>query len=250
MYKIPEHIKTAIRIHAQALPEQEICGLVCQEEDFNIVYIPCTNIASNTGEHFAIDPLEYVAAEDRYFRIMAVVHSHPVDLPRFSAADKEQCNSGYLSWVLYYPDNFILMQSDNLKSLLGKDFVAVEQDCYRTMSDYLYKFQGLDVSQEDLPSGVDVSREDTHWWYTDDLIEGNHECLGFHEVVEGFADIRRGDVLLMTQENETTVSHMAVYIGNSRILHHSPGRLSETFILNGLFQNKTKMLVRHNANNY
>ena len=53
----------------------EGCGFVVESAS-GIHWRPCENVARDTTTFFAIDPIEFIRAEDRGARVIAIVHSH------------------------------------------------------------------------------------------------------------------------------------------------------------------------------
>ena len=49
--------------HAKQQDPNESCGLLVELAPDAVIYWPCRNMA-NSGEEFAMDPLNYAAAED------------------------------------------------------------------------------------------------------------------------------------------------------------------------------------------
>lgn len=238
---LPE-VRSSIIQHSKGTLE-EVCGLVVQYEDFSIKYIPCDNIAENPEEHFLIDPSIYAEIEDACFRVVALVHSHPDGPFHFSEYDVKECNKGYIPWILSLPtDKLLTIYPDNFSELVGKEFEVMHQDCYTLACTYYKLFQDI-ILDHTLP------RDDTDWWDKEDLIIEGYASQGFKPIKGGIANIRVGDAIL-TKLHSSKVSHIAIYIGEGKIIHHAKNRLSIIEDYSGMYQKGTELIVRHNANNY
>lgn len=90
-------IIAAVRAHAAREAPRECCGLVVSV-DGSARYWPCRNIAAG-DKHFAIDPMDYVAAEDAG-EIVMVCHSHSFASPAPSDADRAMCETAGLPWII------------------------------------------------------------------------------------------------------------------------------------------------------
>ena len=233
------YITEDILAHMSRYPGEEICGLICQTDSYSIEYVPCKNTADNVQETFILCPYDYSQAEDDYLRILALVHNHPDELVnRFSDYDIAECNKGFLPWLLMgEKGTSLVMYPDSLDLLLKKPFIEGTQDCYTTVCDYYRIFQQLDIYRA-------VPIKDRYSGY----IQDNYTQLGFSLVAK--EHIKLGDVVLMQIEGVETTTHLGVYVGNSKVLHHSENRLSEVILFSDKLQKYTLGVVRHHANNY
>ena len=85
--------REAVR-HAEAVYPKEACGLVVNDN-----YFPCRNIAENSEDTFAINPVDYARAM-LTGKIQAVIHSHPQGTP-VSENDRKACNQTKIPWYVY-----------------------------------------------------------------------------------------------------------------------------------------------------
>ena len=233
------YITEDILAHMRKHPGEEICGLICQTDEYTVEYVPCKNTADNVIETFVLCPYDYSQAEDDYMRILALVHNHPDEVTNmFSDYDIRECNKGFLPWLLMGETGVnTVIYPNSLDILLKKPFVEGIQDCYTTICDYYRIFQQLDIYR-------DVPLKERYTGY----IQDNYKQLGFGLV--DICSIQVGDVILMQIEGVETTTHLGVYIGCSTLIHHAEGRLSEVITFSDKIQKYTLGVVRHNANNY
>lgn len=124
--------------------------------------------------------------------------------------------------------------------LIGKPFTGVgEQDCYALVRGFFKT--NFDIDMEDFVRPND--------WNSDDLnlIEDLYERTGFEKIPNWKPkDLRPGDILAMAI-GERNPNHLAVYVGDSAIIHHLYGRLSSKVELRDFWFNSTCFLLRHPA---
>ncbi|MFL9933621.1 C40 family peptidase [Paraburkholderia sp. RL18-103-BIB-C] len=231
-------------IHAQAEAPRECCGVIVREAFGALTYLACTNLAQRT-EHFIIDGADYARAEDTG-EVVAIVHSHVYEPPEPSLADRTGIERSKLPWLIVnHPlgTHRVIRPEGFSAPLLGRPFVHGVHDCYALVRDY-YATQG--VSLNDYPRS---------WgWWDDpqgpDLYRENFAIEGFVQIATGFDDarakLREHDLILM-QIRAPRENHMAVYLGNSVILHHLIGQTSRREVYQEFYQRRTTAVLRHRA---
>lgn len=247
--------QAAIRAHAVSAYPRECCGVVIVVNGKER-YWPCKNIAETPAQHFAIDPSDYAQAED-LGEVVAIVHSHPDELPVPSEADKVMCEATGLPWHIVHvsvpgtmphhppaddtptapvPEATTITTFEPTgyqAPLVGRPFVHGILDCYTLVRDF--------YSREMLIDLPDFAREDEWWDKGENLYMDNFEAAGCAPI-KGL--IRVGDIILMTIRSPVP-NHAAVYIGDGLILHHVANRLSSRDVYDGYWQENTRMIVRH-----
>lgn len=191
--------------HARAEAPRECCGLLISIKGDLAEYVPCRNIAEGEDE-FRIDPSDWAEAEDRG-HVLGVVHSHPGGPVTPSPADLAGQEAMGLPWWIVVPGTSEWARF-GVSPLEGRVFAWGVEDCFSLARDY---FGGL----------PDFARAPGFWLDRD--LFGDCAPLAAFYPVKG--DPEPGDVLLFAIKSETR-NHCAVYLGDGRILHHMPGRLS------------------------
>jgi proteasome lid subunit RPN8/RPN11 len=231
-------------IHAQAEAPRECCGVIVREASGSLTYIACRNLARRT-EHFVIDGADYARAEDTG-EVVAIVHSHVYEPPEPSLADRAGIERSNLPWLIVnHPLGTcrVIRPEGFSAPLLGRPFVHGVHDCYALVRDY-YATQS--VTLNDYPR--------TWGWWDDpqgpDLYRENFAIEGFVQIATGFDDarakLREHDLILM-RIRAPRENHMAVYLGNSVILHHLIGQTSRREVYQEFYQRRTTAVLRHRA---
>lgn len=230
---IDGHKKEFIK-QAHDSPHREVCGLVVKMKR-KTKYVPCKNIASNAFD-FEISQ-EDVEKAEAIGEIVAVFHSHVNHEMSFTLADIQACNQTDTPYIMYHLSSqtfHAITPSHEIPRLLGRGYVAGMSDCFSLVRDY-YKL----AYNHDIP---DEHRWDK-WWKEADLITSEAwERDGFFCVSK--KDMQPGDVLVMQNGGER-FNHLAIFIGNSRILHHCYNRLSCIDIYAGMWKDNTVYVLRN-----
>ncbi len=235
-----------IRAHAQRDYPREACGVVIVERGRER-YIPCRNTATTAAEHFRLPADDFAAAEERG-ELVAIVHSHPDASPEPSDADRVSCEESGLPWhIISWPDGRLrtIEPCGYEAPLVGRAYAHGVLDCWSLIRDWYAR--ELSVS---LP---DFTRQDK-WWDdgASDLYTQHCRAAGGKIVWEAGHDaaassvLEVGDVILMQIRSRNGVpNHGAVYIGDTRILHHPYGRLSTRDVYGGYWHDCTRRIVRY-----
>lgn len=196
--------------HAQRVFPHEACGLVITGSSENYI-VECENRSNNPSNSFLIDPVIYHRYRDK---ISAIYHSHPNRSEEPSAADiasAERCAVPYL--ILSYPAGRFYTYTPkgvNIQNYEGREFIYGVSDCLTLVADYYQQELGVSV-----PNG---ERKSWGWW---------QEEINQHAMLNGFLaagfrvvdNLQKNDVILMRLRS-LCPNHVAIYQGNSRILHH------------------------------
>jgi cell wall-associated NlpC family hydrolase len=230
-------LKEFIRQHATEAMPNEACGLIL-EVDGDQVPVRCKNSSSFPQKNFRIHPRDFDAAK-RQGKILACYHSHVYQtarptLPDMTASESTQLPFIILGWPtdvwgFYAPCGW-------RARLEGRPFCHGVLDCYTLVRDYYHE-----RLQIELP---DFYRDDLWWQRGEELFLDNFEKAGFVEV----GDLQPHDGLLMQLPRHKVVSHAAVYVGDSHMMHHIPERLSGTTVYTanaGYWARSTRKIVRH-----
>lgn len=233
-----ERTRQAAIEHAKREVPRESCGLIVLDGRDEL-YVPCKNIAEN-AQQFFLDPRDYLAADEKYEAILAVVHSHPGASSRPSEADRVACERSGLPWhIVGLPDlDWSYLEPSGFKApLVGRNWHHGILDCYSLIRDWYLETRGIEL--------LDFDRREEWWDKGDNLYFDNYERAGFHQVDR--ADMQTGDVILM-QVRSKVPNHAAIYLGKGWILHHLRDRLSTRELFDGYWQRHTRRVIRYFGN--
>ena len=189
----------AVLAHARAESPREAAGVILAIKD-QAVFVPVWNISTD-ADRVIWDPAGLAAAEDRA-PVIGFIHSHPGGPLMPSPADLDGQDASGLPWWIVVPETGEWTRFGAAPTV-GRPFAWVVQDCYTVASDLL-----------GLPDFV----RDQETMAT--MFETQPDILG-REV----SHAAPGDVLLFGVHSQRA-NHCAVYLGDGRIAHHLPGRLS------------------------
>lgn len=237
---LTNELRAAMLDHAEHRAPEECCGLLFRVDGV-LTYAPGENISPTPKEHFRLDPQTWALCED-HGEIVAVVHSHPEASANPSHADGVGCEASGLPWLIVgWPSSLIvqLQPSGWRAPLVGREFCFGVLDCWALVRDY-YAWE-LAIA---LP---DFEREDGFW----KAAEGRpvQHPIRDHMAEAGFSFIegepQPGDVLVMRYRSMDVDNHLAIYLGEGRILHTLAGRLSEVEMWGEALQRRTQGIGRH-----
>jgi proteasome lid subunit RPN8/RPN11 len=230
-------LEAAIRAHAESTYPKESCGLITVVRG-KARYVPCRNDADDPEEHFILNPEDYAAAEDAG-TVLAIVHSHPNLPPTPSQADLVSIERSQLPWVIvnwptgnmrtYEPTGYVA-------PLEGRTYSYGVLDCYTLVQDYYKRTLNIELPHFDTDFG---------WWIKgEDLYVDNFAAQGFVRILDEEPKVH--DVLLMRIATPVS-AHSAIFIGDTRILHHQHTRLSTVDIYGGWLRKVTTHVLRHRS---
>jgi len=247
---VSSKIKRQMQKEAFAKYPQEACGLLIKKGRA-MMLIFCQNIADEPTLRFVISPVEFAAAED-VGEVMAVWHSHTDESSKPSETDIHACDSIGLTWfissVTKESDELVFGEivtltpksdNDEIADLVGRPYIYGVYDCYTLMLDYYKKELGIDIDRHGAhyPERTSWNAEGLNL-----LVDGYAE-KGFEQVNN--YDYKVGDVLII-QMSSPVPNHLAIYVGDDRIIHHSYNRLSTSDIYGGSYwQKHTTHHLRH-----
>tara|TARA_R100000353_G_scaffold28803_1_gene24033 strand:- start:1589 stop:2290 length:702 start_codon:yes stop_codon:yes gene_type:complete len=224
--------------HAEECMPQESCGLLAIIKGEK-TYWPCKNIAETGFEYFVIDPDDWAECEDTG-EIIGVVHSHPNDPATPSDNDKASCDYLGLEWFIYSPmtKEWCNFKPFNFKSsLYGRTWIWGKQDCLSLIWDYFEEKHNLKL--KNWPRPKDLKSFAQNPYFSKVLTES-----GFKKV--DVNDIQPNDILLM-EGIFNKLNHVALYIGDQTIFHHTLKKLSCREIYDLQYIKKTKEVYRYAA---
>ncbi|OEF52567.1 phage tail protein, partial [Enterovibrio norvegicus] len=146
-----------------------------------------------------------------------------------SEADRKSQRDTDLTWWLVVGDAVHTFRP--VAPLIGRTFDHGTVDCYTLFRD-AYALAGFDFPDFERPHD---------WW------EGERELYLDNMAQHGFVRVETpepGDVILMQLKSDRA-NHAAVYLGDMKIVHHLPGRLSGRDLYGGYWQRHTHSIWRH-----
>lgn len=205
--------------YMKAAEPKEACGFLLNDRKF----VRLENVSDDPENCFEIDPLDWMGLD-----VTALIHSHPDGSQFLSTCDREfQVNSG-LEWWIVASDEIYKYRC--VPFLRGRKFEYGKADCYTLMRD-AYHLAGIELP--DFPRTTLSSDNDN------DMFLENLGKIGFSKV----QDIEEGDVLLL--DYGYGPSHVAIYIGNNKVIHQEIGRLSRRDDLDGYMYERINSVWRH-----
>ena len=222
--------------HANETQPNECCGLVVERNGAR-EYVRCTNISGDPLNQFVIDPEEYATVEDMG-EIVMIAHSHNFIPPFPSEADKIGIEEFGLPWLIVnYPvgNHTITEPSGYRAPLIGRQFSKGVLDCYALVKDHYSEKLNIELPKYERPA---VWHEIGNSYLLD-----NFRACGLFEEVQ-IEDLQPNDCILM-QIGSTVPSHVAVYTGDNKILHHVIGRLSGYDVYGGFWRKVSTHAFRY-----
>lgn len=128
--------------------------------------------------------------------------------------------------------------------LIGRQFIHGQQDCYTILQDMFWDNVQIKLTNYARPDD---------WWINEDfdLYNDNFRKEGFKDLGHiDFREFRPLDVFLICipdprASTRNVINHCAVYIGDSKIIHHRLGKLSQVRQYDGAMRNGTSRILRH-----
>ena len=219
-----------LHLASQTVPH-EWCGFLVRQSH-GLVIVPCENIAYDLESCFEISSKDWLRAED-LGEICAVVHSHPSGSSYLSSMDRVAQLRSDLPWIVL---GLGVIKTLNIfepvPPLLGRVFDYGRFDCYELVRDayHLCGFNLPDKHRQTLYEDANQER------FVHELPKSAFERVHLE-------DIQAGDLIVTTFDGKA--SHLALYLGNSEMLHHSEGQLSCRATYNHYWQKLTHSIWRH-----
>jgi len=261
--RIPKKLKAKtikeIMTHAKEGYPNEVCGVVVLNGKTEH-YVRCVNLSTDPTQEFKMCPDSYADAED-LGEVVGIVHSHPDATSRPSAYDTAVMqkhrevqlivdpDSKAIPWhIVSWPEgDYRQVVAQDEVSLLGRPFVHGYWDCWATCEAYYNKYHGLTFPK--------YEREDK-WWEIKETVshyEEYYEAAGFYLVDTPI----KGDLIIMECGRTYHPNHAGVYLGDvsefegrslfgkTLMLHHMYGKESDVIVYGGQWQQRTRMILRH-----
>ena len=229
-----ESVLEEVKEYVYGKQDTEACGLLAVRKG-RVKFFPCDNKAENPKNDFVIDPMDYKTVADEA-DVIGVIHSHPHGQALPSPLDKAACDRLGVPWYIFGKDDewTKIEPAEEAYGLLGRPFVFGAYDCYTIVKDY---FADLDIRFRD-----DWDYEWEFWEKGKNYYLERYAEEGFSKVTDG--TLQPHDVILMALNSKTT-NHAGIYVGRGKMLHHAPHRLSCRDNYNGIWNQITRAIIRH-----
>lgn len=211
-----------------ASSQDEVCGLIIDGKKL----FRCHNAHDDPHNQFIIADNDWLAGEEAG-EITAVFHSHPMNLPTLSSADRRGQVASGLPWILAC--NGVLREFRAVPHLLGRRFEHGVTDCYTLFRD-AYHLCGIDLPDFDRANG---------WWLRgENLYLNNLPKVGFHQVCP--SESLPGDVIIRQPFPGADPCHAMVLLDDNLVLHHDcAGHLSRREQMRPAFVKQMHSIWRH-----
>lgn len=238
----------AIQQHGAACYPSEACGVVIRKGNKSLA-LPCKNVSDTPRTHFVMDVSDYSAAADQG-EVIGIWHTHVETSSRPSDADRVGCENSEVPWYVvgvfkagegFRFDAMTTLEPSGFElPYLERPYAFGVLDCWSLVRDYYRREYNIALG--------DYPRIERFWAKGCDFFgdESNWEREGFVTLIDELP--KEGDLFLMQTDNTGNPNHVAIYIGNDMILHHSYGRLSMREIYGGgYWQKHTVSHKRHRS---
>lgn len=248
MAKFGKLIESAIKKYAAEEYPKEACGVIVKVGK-KLKAVKCVNV-SDDPEH------RFVIASDEYRKYCAdgvygIWHTHTDDPEPMtpSATDIAACNATCVDWAivdvckkddkLEFGEFFHIVPEDDEADYIGRTYIYGVKDCFMLARDYYRKEFNIDVDFR-APGYPEI----TDWQDKGlNLLVDSYKEAGFVKLIDKEPVV--GDLFLIQMTGSIT-DHVAIYIGDDRILHHHSGRLSNVDVYGGGYWYKhTSCHLRH-----
>ena len=223
----------------------EACGLVIKIGSKSIA-IETENSSEEPRSQFLIGALEYARCADQG-EVIGVWHTHTNGNNSPSEADYAGCENSNLPWYLlstrrnddgvftFQPLICFEPQGREIP-YVGRPYAFGALDCWSLVRDY-YKRE-FQIQLGDYPRHHEFwLKEETNFfensWKDEDLVD-----------VTGTIP-QVGDIFFIQTDRSGNPNHVAVFIGDDKILHHCHGRLSRRDVFGGYWAKHAVRHVRH-----
>lgn len=222
---------------------KEACGVVVDVGNKRPEIRVCRNVSREPENAFLLSPNDYREAK-KAGKIVAIWHTHPKTPPIPSDSDLSGIESTQTPYVIvsvrkngdeftfsepkvYNPTGFQM-------PYLKRPYIEGIFDCYGLLRDYYEREYGIHITN------YPRVEDDGVLGYTKFL--ERYEQEGFVRLIDKLP--QKGDVFLM-QLFENVPNHIAIYIGDNKIMHHNRDRFSRVEVWGGYWQKCTTHHLRH-----
>lgn len=243
---VTDNQKLIIKEHALEENPKECCGLILLNEEVvklkNKSYFPL--------EAFVIN-FEDLPDDIELSDIKGFYHSHPQGGKK-SSLDVYFSHKVNLPFAIYnIPGDSFSTYSPNgyyELPLVGRDFLANEIDCITLVKDYFKR--NLNIEVEDIKHPIREVEPDAWQNHPEFWKYNKKDNMAFVELYKerGFSvvsDLKKNDIVLSDNGLVKALSHVGVYVGNDKIIHHPYPTRSIIDSFQNFKENSKIMYMRH-----
>jgi len=234
----------AMQVYGAKEYPKEACGLVLAHRTGKTEIVRCTNTHEFPTKMFRIGRIEHTQHADRA-QVIGIWHTHPEGHHTFTDADKAGCEVGGVPWYVMQitkeGENFVYgevqsMQPSGFKmAYTGRPYVPGIFDCWTLAIDYFAREHSIALRNYPytLPDGTPGAT----------LFAKHYQDEGFVQLIN--EEPKPSDLFFIQDAGSDEPNHVAIYVGDDRMLHHSLNRLSKHDIYGGYYQKHTVIHARH-----
>lgn len=243
--EINEQNKKIIIQDSQNSYPNECCGILANINN-QIIAIPCKNISESPLKSFIIDPAQIHLYDIN--KIEGFYHSHK-DIIDFSIADIAFSEKLKKYCILYVVDSniFKFYQPNGMEiPYIGRPFFLGTLDCSNLVKDYYRRELNIKLDDIQHPERFNLENWKNEKLWNDykawNILEEYLLSQGFIKVNE----LKKFDIITMKMLNIRFPIHLAVYMGEDRILHHL-NEFSEISNYSNSYKRLTYGIYRHHT---
>ncbi len=247
MQYLTSKIKKEIVRFSERNPAIESGGLIFQRGK-SIVALPCLNVSPTPKEHFLIAQEEIAVHSAPPFKILAFWHTHVDTDSSPSEGDKLVAERYNINSIVYSLKDHGFNEYEPIGlevPFVGRNFYFGLQDCVQLVIDYYQRRLNINlpypvespflVIPPDQWASHPDNRKDNYF------VRDYFAKFGFSEA----SNLKKDDVLVFSFGIIKAPCHLAVYLGNGRILHHRYEMISEESIYNNYWKRHLCHILRH-----
>jgi len=217
---ITNKIKRKIIKNAKNSFPCECCGFIVTKNN-KVFTIDCENIAKDKENDFMISAKDFLYAKNNSDEILFLYHNH-IDAREFSILDKQTADSLRINLLLYINalDCFKIYYYNEFSKLnyLFEEYNRNENNCFHLIKNYFNKELNLKLNiDERLFKDKDITSIEV-----EDIINRYHATNNLLKLKKD-TNLKINDILILKNKIST---HLAVYIGNNKIIHQPLNRIS------------------------
>ena len=218
-------ITNLIKKHALEEFPNECCGFIVEKDNI-FDCIKSKNIAKIPTRDFKIKISDYLDIKNNY-NILYIYHSHCDEKYKdFSGKDILASDGIGINYLLHIvnTDIFKIYESNSFsKRYIGRIYEYKKYDCMTLILDYLKNEFNILINAEPIYNFF----ENNGHMNADlkEIVEKIFIESSKIKKIENLNDINKNDIFLM-KNHLNKACHFSIYMGDNKILHHTPDRFS------------------------